>query len=346
LAAPPPGSSPRKPAAGCWRRFHLSNNKALLALVTDYAWPDLALERDILAQAGIALVSGPGPLISAAEVEALVREHQPDAILTNWAVVSGDAIRSAPGVKLVGRLGVGLDNIDVAAATAQGAWVTNVPDYCVEEVSDHAIGLLLDWARGISRFAAAVRAGEWAPETARLRRVSELTVALVGYGRIGQRTAAKLAGFGTRLLAVNRSGRLPPGSAAQAASLETALAQADVVIIHLPGTPATRHLIDAAALARMKPGALLINVGRGAVVDSAALQAALESGHLSGAALDVLEEEPTPPPGLAARPDVVITPHIAFTSDAALRELRERAARDAVRVLTGQMPVYPCNRPA
>ena len=313
--------------------------------MTDYAWPDVALERDILAGAGIRLVTGPGPLISAAEVEALVREHRPDAILTNWSVVSGDAIRSVPGLRMVGRLGVGLDNIDVAAATAQGAWVTNLPDYCVEEVSDHAIGLLLDWTRGISRFDRGTRRGEWKPETAQLRRLSEMTVALLGLGRIARRTAQKLAPWGCRVLAVNRSGAVPDGVAVALVDLPTALAQADVVIVHLPANDATRHLIDAASLAAMKPGALLINVGRGAVVDSAALQAALESGHLSGAALDVLDEEPVPPPGLLGREDVVITPHIAFTSDAALRELRRRGAEEAVRVLTGLAPECPCNQP-
>lgn len=313
-------------------------------LVTDYAWPDVALERDILARAGIRLVTGPGPLIPAAEVEALVRAHRPAAILTNWAVVSGAAIRAAPGLRMVGRLGVGLDNIDVATATAQGAWVTNVPDYCVEEVSDHAIGMLLDWTRGLSLFDRGTRAGEWRPETARLRRLSEMTVALLGLGRIARRTAEKLAPWGTRLLAVNRSGVVPAGLGVTLAGLHEALAAADAVIVHLPANAGTRHLIDSAALARMKPGGLLINVGRGAVVDSAALMAALDSGHLGAAALDVLEEEPVPPAGLAGRPNVMITPHIAFTSDAALLELRRRGAEEVVRVLGGQAPSCPCNQ--
>ena len=172
-----------------------------------------------------------------------------------------------------------------------------------------------------------------------------MTVALLGLGRIARRTAQKLAPWGCRVLAVNRSGAVPDGVAVALVDLPTALAQADVVIVHLPANDATRHLIDAASLAAMKPGALLINVGRGAVVDSAALQAALESGHLSGAALDVLDEEPVPPPGLLGREDVVITPHIAFTSDAALRELRRRGAEEAVRVLTGLAPECPCNQP-
>ena len=306
-----------------------------LVLVTDYAWPDLDLERGILAAANIRLAAGPGPLIPAAAVEALVLQHRPNAILTNWARVGATAIRSAPKLRMVGRLGVGLDNIDVAAATAQGAWVTNVPDYCVEEVSDHAVGLLLAWARGIVGFDRGVKRGEWAPETARLRRVQNLTVALLGHGRIGRRTAEKLAPFGCRLLTVTRTGL----------AIDDALAEADVVIVHLPGTSETYHLLNGARMARMKPGAFLINVGRGSVIDSAALQVALESSHLSGAALDVLEEEPDPPAGLAQREDVIITPHIAFTSDASLIDLRQRGAEEAVRILTGQQPVFPCNQP-
>ena len=318
----------------------MSDRHAPLALITDYAWPDLDIERAILAEAGVGLAAGPGKLIGADVVTELVRLHRPNAIMTNWAVVDAAAIAAAPDLRVVTRLGVGLDNIDVAAVAARGGMVTNVPDYCVEEVSDHAVALLLDWARGVSGFAAQVRAGVWAPQTARLRRVADLTVALLGLGRIGSRTAAKLAPFGCRLLGVNRSGAMPPGVVAM--DLDDALAAADVVIVHLPGSEQTRHLLNAATFGRMRRGAMVINVGRGAVIDTAALIAALEDGQVSAAALDVLETEPDPPAALRDDPRVVITPHIAFTSDAALRELRARATADVVRVLHGQAPVYPC----
>ena len=318
----------------------MSDEVPPLALITDYAWPDLDIERAILSKAGIGLAAGPGPLIGADAVTALVRQHRPTAIMTNWAVVNAEAIAAAPDLRVVTRLGVGLDNIDVAAVGARGGMVTNVPDYCVEEVSDHAVALLLDWARGVSRFSAQVRAGVWAPQTARLRRVSDLAIALLGLGRIGSRTAAKLAPFGCRLLGVNRGGAVPAG--VRAASLDEALAAADVVIVHLPGNEQTRHLLNHARFARMRPGAMVINVGRGAVIDTDALIAALASGQVCAAALDVLEAEPDPPPALRDDPRVVITPHIAFTSDAALRELRERATADVVRVLRGEAPVYRC----
>lgn len=310
-------------------------------LLTDYAWPDDAIERAVIEAAGFSLVSGASAPAPAAEIEALARKHQPAAIMTCWARVSGDAIAAAPDLRIVQRLGVGLDNIDVAAATARNIVVANVPDYCVEEVSDHAVGLALAWARGIAAFDRSVKSGAWAPETAKLHRVRDLTVGIVGYGRIGKRTAEKFAPFGVRLLAQSPSYK--GGHIAEAATLDDLLAASDIVIIHAPLTAATQHLFDAARIARMKPGAYLINVSRGPVVDNDALLAALESGQLSGAGLDVVEGEPSPPASIVTRPDVIVTPHVAFSSAASLEELRRRAAEEVVRVLRGEAAHFPCN---
>lgn len=310
-------------------------------LLTDYAWPDDAMERDVIERAGFSLASGASAPAPAAEIEALVRSHRPRAIMTCWARVSAEAITAAPDLRIVQRLGVGLDNIDVAAATARNVVVANVPDYCVEEVSDHAVGLALAWARGIVAFDRSVKAGAWAPESARLHRVRDLTVGIVGYGRIGRRTAEKLAPFGMRLLAQSPSYR--GGHIAEAAALDALLAASDVVIIHAPLTDATHHLFDASRFAAMKRGAFLINVSRGPVVDNAALLAALDEGRLAGAGLDVVEGEPSPPPEIVARPDVIVTPHVAFSSAASLAELRRRAAEEVVRVLRGEPAHFPCN---
>lgn len=310
-------------------------------LLTDHAWPDDAIERAVITGAGFSLVSGASSPAPAEEIEALVRAHTPAAIMTCWARVSGQAIAAAPDLRIVQRLGVGLDNIDVAAATARNVVVTNVPDYCVEEVSDHAVGLALAWARGIAAFDRSVKAGAWAPETARLHRVRDLTVGIVGYGRIGKRTAEKFAPFGARLLAQSPS--YTGGHIAQPAPLDDLLAASDIVIIHAPLTDATHHLFDAARIARMKPGAYLINVSRGPVVENDALLGALEAGHLSGAGLDVVEGEPSPPADLVARSDVIVTPHVAFSSAASLEELRRRAAEEVVRVLRGEAAHFPCN---
>jgi len=312
-------------------------------LETDYAWPDDSIEREVIERAGHLLITGPAVPALANEIERLVAEHQPAAIMTCWAQVSAQAIASVSDLRIVQRIGVGLDNIAVAAATAHGAWVANVPDYCVGEVSDHAIALLLDWARGSVLFDRQVKAGRWDSAAARLRRVADLTVGVIGLGRIGRATVGKLSGFGCTLLAYDPFAT--DGGGARLVPLEALLAVSDVIVLHAPLTEATHHLIDAGRLALVRRGAFLINVSRGPLIDNRALLAALESGVLSGAGLDVIDGEPDVPRALVERPDVIVTPHVAFSSDASLAELRRRSAEEVVRVLAGQPPQNPCNRP-
>lgn len=311
-------------------------------LLTDYAWPDDSVERTIIESAGFRLVSGPASPAPASAIEALVREHRPAGILTCWAPVSAAAIAAAPNLKIVARLGVGLDNIAVEAATAQRVLVTNVPDYCVEEVSDHAIGFALSWTRGLIRFDREVRAGRWMPSDARLRRLASLTCGLVGYGRIGRATARKFSAFGCRVLAHDPF-MSADADGVEAVGLDDLFARSDIVVVHAPLTERTHHLVDRDRIARMAPGGLLINVSRGPIVDTDAVVEALQSGRLSGAALDVLESEPTVPAALIDQPGAMLTPHVAFSSDASLLELRERAAQEVVRVLRGEPPRNPCN---
>lgn len=316
---------------------------AATVLITDYAWPDTSIEREIIEGAGLRLVTGPAAPAPASEIESLVERHQPVGILTNWATVSARAIASSPALRIVGRLGVGLDNIAVEEATRRGIWVTNVPDYCFEEVSDHSVGMLLAFTRGLLHFDREVRAGRWEPATAQLRRMRTLTCGILGFGRIGRSTAQKLVGFGARVLAHTRRPTAAPG--VEFVDLEELLRRSDAVIVHIPLTAETKHLLNRERLALMKRGAFLINVSRGAVIDTEALIEALASGHLGGAALDVLENEPHVPPALLALPNVLLTPHIAFTSDASLRELRQWASEEVVRVLRGEPPRQPCNAP-
>jgi D-3-phosphoglycerate dehydrogenase len=279
-------------------------------------------------------------------VDALVAAEQPEAIMTCWAPVSDAAIAAARPLKIVARTGVGLDNIGVAEATRRGIWVTNVPDYCVEEVSDHAVALALSWLRGVTVLDRQVRRGIWNPAGARLARVSTRTAGIIGYGRIGQRTAHKLAGLGMRVLALAPRTTSVPQSVAQLVDMDTLLAEADVIFLHVPLTPETEHLVDATFLARMRPGSLLVNASRGGLVDSEALLEALERGPLAAAALDVVEGEPNPPSALLAHDNVIITPHVGFSSDVSVTELRRRASEEVVRVLAGQAPLHACNSPA
>lgn len=322
----------------------MTPSRTTTVLLTDHAWPDDTVERSVIEEAGLTLVTGPADPDASEVIEDLVARHRPAGILTCWAPVSARAIGSSPELRIVARLGVGLDNIAVDAVTSHGAWVTNVPDYCVDEVSDHAVGMVLAWTRGLVRLDREVRGGSWNPAGARLRRLSELTCGVVGYGRIGRATTGKLRAFGCRVLA---SDPFPPAetSGTEMVSLEELFRRCDVVILHAPLTEGTHHLVGAEQLASMPRGGLLVNVSRGGLVDSAAVARALESGRLAGAAFDVLESEPDVPAALLGHPGVVLTPHVAFSSDASVIELRRRAAEEVVRVLRGGSPLHPCNRP-
>jgi D-3-phosphoglycerate dehydrogenase / 2-oxoglutarate reductase len=312
-------------------------------LISDYPWPDVVIESAILAEAGLTLVAGPARASPAAVIEALCLEHDPVGIMSCWARLSGQAIANAPSLRHIARLGVGLDNIDVAAATAAGVLVTNLPDYCVEEVSDHAVALMMAWARGLIPMDREVKQGRWPPATVPLHRLRSLCVGIVGYGRIGRCAAAKLSAYGMRVLACGRGPIADPGPAVEAVTFDQLLAHSDAVLVCAPLTEATHHLFDDQAFARMRPGAFLVNVTRGAIVDSDALVRALERGQIAGAGLDVVEGEPDPPAALTGRADVIVTPHIAFSSPQSVTELRTRVSEEIVRVWRGEPPQQPCN---
>lgn len=320
--------------------------------ITDHPWPDVEIERAIIEAAGYRLIAGPIETPSAATVEGLVAQHDPVAIMTCWAQVSETAIKQPTQLKIVARLGVGLDNIVIPAATARGAWVTNVPDYCVEEVSDHAVAMALNFWRGIASMDRDVKQGYWNPASARLHRVANMTVGIIGYGRIGAATARKFSlGFGCRVLVNSRSLLQEPGPGRDlqpgivVADIATIQREADAIVLHAPLTKATQHLVNEQFLAGLKRRPLLINVSRGGLIDNEALVRALDAGLIGGAALDVIEGEPAPPKSVTGRTDIVATPHVAFSSDASLEELRRRSAEEVVRVLRGESPRHPCNEP-
>ncbi|MGQ0698333.1 MAG: C-terminal binding protein [Panacagrimonas sp.] len=314
-------------------------------LLTDYAWPNLDLEHARFKAAGMQLIAGPKAAPPAAEIVRMAAEHRPQAIMTCWALVTAEAIRHCENLELVARIGVGLDNIDRHAAAASGAIVTNVPDYCMEDVSDHAIALLLSWARGVVEYDREVKTGIWDPSRARPHRVSTLTVGIAGFGRIGQLAARKLRGLGVKLLAFGRSHAPDHPADIEWVDFGGLLARSDAVIVLLPLGPETRHIFDAGAFARMKPGSLLVNVSRGALVHNEDLLAALEQGRPGMAALDVVEGEPSPPRSITGHPRVIATPHIAFSSPASVEELRLRATEEVIRVLAGEAPRNPCPPP-
>jgi D-3-phosphoglycerate dehydrogenase len=321
-------------------------------VITDHPWPDVEIERGILAAAGLELCAGPGRAGTPAQIEALVAKHDPIAIMTCWAEVSSRAVSLPSHLRVVSRMGVGLDNIAVDAATARGAWVVNVPDYCVEEVSDHTVALLLAHWRNVVILDRASKQDVWNPTSAATRRVNNMTVGIIGYGRIGRATARKLSrGFGCRVLVNSPSLLRKPGpghevvAGIQVAEIAQMQREADAIVLHLPLAESTRHLVNATFLAACRRKPFLVNVSRGGLVENAALVAALDQGLLSGAALDVVEGEPAPPASVIGRADVIATPHIAFLSDASVAEVRQRSSEDVVRAVRGEVPRHPCNAP-
>ena len=314
-------------------------------LLTDYAWPDLALEYQRIEAAGHVLINTHKAHPPAEVITALCAEHRPQAIMTCWGIVNAQAIAHCENLEIVARVGVGLDNIDRQAAAAHGAIVTNVPDYCVEDVSDHAVALLLSWARGIVDNDREVKAGIWDPSRAKPHRMRALTIGIAGYGRIGKLTADKLRGFGCSLLAFGRTRAADHPGDVEWVDFDTLLARSDAVIVLLPLGPETRYLFKSNAFARMKPGSVLINVSRGPLVNNEDLIAALEQNRPGFAALDVVDGEPSPPAFVTQHPRVIATPHIAFSSAASVEELRLRSVEEVIRVLAGEPPRNLCPPP-
>jgi D-3-phosphoglycerate dehydrogenase len=241
----------------------------------------------------------------------------------------------------IGRYGVGLDNIAVACATTLGIVVTNVPAYCLEEVSDHAMALLLSIARKITAFDRAIKSGVYnlQAETP-LYRLRGKTLGIVGFGKIGRMLARKALAFGLRVVAYDPLFQdSPEFSEVEAVGFEDLLRRSDYVSIHVPLTPETRHTFDRDAFRLMKHSAVLINTARGEVVDEDALLWALDSNEIAGAALDVLSKEPPEPEyALIRHPRVLATPHAAFNSEESLLELQKTAANQMASVLSGDMP--------
>ncbi len=310
-------------------------------LVTDHSFPDLAIEERLLGELGATVTLAP----TGEEAELIELAPAADAILTNWRPVTAAVLDAAPRCRTVARYGVGVDNIDVAHATELGIVVSNVPGFCTDEVADHTIMLLLALVRGLMPLAADIKAGGWDNRAGGLPwRLRGKTLGLVGLGAIGEAVAVRARALGLDVIAYRRSGAPGPAGIRVVTALPDLLAAADVVSLHLPLTPATRGLIGAAELAAMKDGALLINTGRGGLVDTKELLAALDAGRLGGAGLDVTDPEP-PPPGhpLRDHPRVVLTPHSAFYSAGSVAEVSTRAAGHVVQALRGRAPDHVVN---
>src|SRR5215470_3444802 len=312
-------------------------------VLTDYVWDSLDVEKRTLA--GLAdLVA----LKTKTPAEFLPEAADCDALLNTYAgPITAEAMAGMPKCKIIARYGIGVDTIDLDAATAAGIIVTNNPTYCIEEVADHTLALLLACARKVPFYERLVRGGRWeVPPGKPLFRLAGRALGLVGFGNIARAVALRAAGFGLRVLYYDPFvAAPPPGLPGEKRELAALLAESDFVSVHPPLIPETRGLIGDDALARMKPTAFLINCARGPIVDTAALVRALDAGRIAGCALDTVDPEPLPDPHpLRNRDNVVITPHAAWYSEQALVGLQAGAPNDVRRVLLGEWPVNVVNR--
>lgn len=320
----------------------MTDSSRFRVLITDYAWDSLDIERRALGLVGAELlVADTGD-----EAELVALAPQADAILTNWKRVTPAVLDASPRCRIVSRYGVGVDNIAVNHATELGIIVTNVPDYCVEEVSDHALALLMACARSIPAYDRTMQQGRWdLPAGKPMYRMRGRTLGIVGYGRIGQALADKAKGIGLRVLAHTpdiEEGERDGVTCTR--NLTWLLSESDYVSLHTPLTDATRGMVNSDFLAQMRPGAFLINTARGAVIDEPALADALARDVIRGAALDVLSAEPPPADHpLLGLPNCLITPHCAFTSVESLEELQQRASAHVALALQGELPPHVVN---
>ena len=305
-------------------------------VVSDQVFPSLDVEREILAGIDAELLVADGTADGLVQIGA-----EADGILNTYLPIDAPLIARLPGCRIVARYGIGVDNIDVAAAAKAGIVVTNVPDYSVEEVAVHTLALILAVLRRIPAADRKVRDGGWGLDGLRpIRRVSELSFGLVGFGRIGQKVALGIEALGGRVAVYDPYLTARPGLPA-IVNLDELVSTSDVISIHAPLTPETRGLFDAVRIASMPAGSVLVNTSRGGLVVLDAVLDALRDGHLAGAALDVFEREPVDAGRLSGVPNLLVTPHMAYYSEQSIAESQRKAATQVTKVLTGEPPDYP-----
>ena len=305
--------------------------------ITDWTFPDLVIEERILKTAGCEIVAR--QCRTEADLSTLVADA--DAVIAQFAPINAVVIAAMRQAQVIVRYGIGVDNIDLNAAREREIPVCNVPDYCIDEVADHTLAFLLATTRQVLPNCGHVRGGKWGLATPldQLRTLRDQAVGLVGFGRIGREVASRLAPFKCRRLVFDPV--VPAGVIREAGCepvpFELLLSQADIVTLHCPSMPSTRKLLNGESIARIKRGAIILNLSRGDLIDTAALISALQSGHIAAAALDVCDPEPIPPDSpLRTLPNVITASHIASASVNAVRTLRESVARIAAAALRGE----------
>jgi D-3-phosphoglycerate dehydrogenase len=318
-------------------------------VITDFDYGDNDIERSILEPIGVEVVA----LQAKTEDDLLPHMGDCDAVMNQYERVGSKAIAAMKQCKVIARYGIGVDIVDVDAATAHGIQVTNVQDYCTEEVADHAISLWLALTRKLFQYDRATHGGIWHWKAARpVHRLRHRTMGIVSFGRIGQAIAHRARAFGVNIIAYDPylDTEFIRGKSVEHVSKEELLARADAIMMQVPMTEETRHFLGRDEFAQIKPGVVVVNTGRGPTVDNKALYDSLVAGRVAGAALDDPEEEPAKrehwDPNdnpLFSLPNVIVTPHVAYYSEESIRLARETAASEVARVLTGERPKNPVN---
>ena len=305
-------------------------------VITDHGFPHIKHEEATLAAAGSAVVVA--QCKTADEVIAAARDA--DALLVQWAPINAAVIAALTRCRVIVRYGIGYDNVDLAAAKARGIPVCNVPDYGVNEVAEHAVSLALALARQLPQIDSRLRAGTWKITPDRpMPALGESTFATAGFGRIARHAHAVMRGFGGKRIAHDPfvSAETMAAEGVEKVELAGLFARADLLSLHLPLTPETKHFVSSARLATMKRTAIVVNTARGPLVDTVALAAALHAGTIAGAGIDVFETEPFPADHpLRAAPNALLTSHVAWYSESSIPRLQRLAAEEAVRGLKGE----------
>jgi D-3-phosphoglycerate dehydrogenase len=309
--------------------------------VTDSVFPSLDPARAALARVNPTFrMSKSG---NADDILAVAKDA--DAILVTYAKLTRDILLQLTKCKAIGRFGLGVDNIDLLTAKEKGIAVNYVPDYCIREVSDHAMALLLGLIRKIPLANRLVQAGRWEmPAVVPIRRLEGTVLGLIGFGHIPRLVMPKAQAFGMKVIAYDPFVKPEQFKAlnVEGVDFDTLLKNSDYISVHAPLLPATRGMLNADAFAKTKKGVYIVNTARGPLIDEPALVAALDAKQVGGAALDVVATEPLAKDSpLLGRDNVIVTPHTGFYSVEALEELQTKCAADVARVLSGEKAVYP-----
>ena len=309
--------------------------------ITDYAFDDLSIEKSVLEPLGCQVASNKTGK-DQAQLIALVKDA--DYVITQFAPVTAEVIGHMQRNRIIVRYGIGVDNVDLKAAADRKIPVCNVPDYCINEVADHTLALILDLVRRITTNALKVRTGGWGlgvPLSA-LHSLKDMTVGVVAFGRIGREVVERLRPFKCKILVYDPvvSASVIQSAGVTPATLEEIYRASDLITLHCPSTDATKYMINAESMAKMKPGVLLVNASRGTLVRTDDLVAALQSGRVSAAAMDVMDPEPPPPHHpLVEMENVLITAHIASATPQSVAKLRGDAARTVgIAIKGGKLP--------